>query len=79
MRSVSLSIKNVPGAVVARLRKRAAGNRRSLQGELLAIVEQAAEDVPTLSLREVYERAKRLKLPSRPRSADIIRKMRDAG
>jgi antitoxin FitA len=77
MRTVSLSIKNVPGAVVERLRERAARNRRSLQGELLAIVEGAAEDAATVSPREVYERAKRLKLPTGERSVDIIRAMRD--
>jgi plasmid stability protein len=39
---VSLSIKNVPEALAARLRERAARNHRSLQGELLAILEEAA-------------------------------------
>jgi antitoxin FitA len=75
--TVSLSIKNVPASVVERLRARAARNRRSLQGELLAIIEDAAHDVPTISVREVYERAKALNLPAGERSVDIIRKMRD--
>ena len=43
---VSLSIKAVPDALVERLRRRAAGNGRSLQRELLAIVE-AAVQIPT--------------------------------
>jgi len=34
---VNLSIKNAPDDVVERLRRRAAKNHRSLQGELLAI------------------------------------------
>jgi plasmid stability protein len=38
---VNLSIKNAPDDVVERLRARAVRNRRSLQGELLAIVEEA--------------------------------------
>jgi antitoxin FitA len=38
----SLSIKNVPDEVVERLRERAARNRRSLQGELLALICDAA-------------------------------------
>lgn len=38
----NLSIKNVPSEVVASLRERASGNHRSLQGELLALVSQAA-------------------------------------
>lgn len=38
----NLSIKNVPPEVVANLRERASVNHRSLQGELLALVSQAA-------------------------------------
>ncbi len=40
--SVNLSIKNVDERVVERLRQRAARNHRSLQGELMAIIEQYA-------------------------------------
>ena len=39
--SVNLSIKNAPDDVVQRLRERAARNHRSLQGELMAIIEEA--------------------------------------
>ncbi len=74
----SLSIKNVPDAVVERLRARAARNRRSLQGELLDLIERAADELPTISAREIYERITKLKLPAGENSADIIRKMRDA-
>ena len=76
--SVSLSIKNVPNAVVKRLRARAARNRRSLQGELLDLIERAADEVPTISVRDVYERIRKLNLPEGESSADIIREMRDA-
>ncbi|MEJ0017374.1 MAG: Arc family DNA-binding protein [Acetobacteraceae bacterium] len=38
---VNLSIKNAPDDVVLRLRERAARNHRSLQGELMAIIEAA--------------------------------------
>ena len=41
---VNLSIKNVPDALAARLRERAERNHRSLQGELMAILESAASD-----------------------------------
>jgi plasmid stability protein len=40
--SVNLSIKDVPEAVAERLRLRAGRNHRSLQGELMAIIESAA-------------------------------------
>jgi antitoxin FitA len=41
---VSLSIKDVPEALAERLRRRAEANHRSLQGELLAIIERAAAE-----------------------------------
>ena len=41
---VNLSIKDVPEAVAERLRQRAARNHRSLQGELMALVERAATE-----------------------------------
>ena len=37
---VNLSIKNAPDDVVSRLRERAARHHRSLQGELMAIIEE---------------------------------------
>lgn len=39
---VNLSIKDVPEGLAQRLRERAARHHRSLQGELMAIIEQAA-------------------------------------
>jgi len=39
---VNLSIKGVPADIAERLRQRAERNHRSLQGELMAIIEQAA-------------------------------------
>ena len=43
--AVNLSIKNVPDALADKLRARAERNHRSLQGELMAILE-AAMDAP---------------------------------
>lgn len=40
----NLSIKEVPDAWAEALRQRAARNHRSLQGELMAIIEQAVRD-----------------------------------
>jgi antitoxin FitA len=75
--TISLSIKNVPDDVVERLRQRAARNRRSLQGELLDLVERAANEVPTISARDVFDRIRKLNLPAGESSADIIRELRD--
>jgi antitoxin FitA len=76
--AASLSIKNVPDDVLERLRARAARNRRSLQGELLDLIERAADEVPTISAREVFDRIRKLNLPAGENSVDIIREMRDA-
>lgn len=53
--SVNLSIKDVPDDVAERLRSRAARNHRSLQGELMAIIEQAArnEEAPSTGTEPV--------------------------
>ena len=40
----NLSIKDVPEPLAEALRQRAARNHRSLQGELMAIIERAAHD-----------------------------------
>lgn len=42
----NLSIKDVPEQLAEALRQRAARNHRSLQGELMAIVERAATESP---------------------------------
>jgi plasmid stability protein len=52
----NLSIKNVPDAVVEKLRRRAARNHRSLQGELMELVcrvagESHAADIPSAGRR----------------------------
>jgi plasmid stability protein len=44
--AVNLSVKNVPEAMAAKLRGRAERNHRSLQGELMAILEAAASEPP---------------------------------
>ena len=46
----NLSIKDVPEAWAQALRQRAARNHRSLQGELMAIIEQAVTAPPAASL-----------------------------
>jgi plasmid stability protein len=43
---LSLSVKNVPNKLARSLRDRAARNRRSLQGELLHILEEAVSERP---------------------------------
>lgn len=76
--AITLTVKNVPEDVAARLRKRAARHHRSLQGELLTIVNEAATATPLLSPREVLARARALRVAGGPSSARIVRAARDA-
>lgn len=88
--SVNLSIKGVPDDIAERLRERAARNHRSLQGELLAIIESAvqapapAEAKPSVQRRSVLEIAAehRQRFPEPvqylPLAVDIIRHDRDS-
>jgi hypothetical protein len=86
----NLSIKGVPDELAERLRQRAARNHRSLQGELMAIIEQAADDPMPASPYEYRRRSKpieqiaaehRARFPqpiaSGPDAVDIIRTERD--
>lgn len=75
--TVTLSIKNVPDDLAQRLRKRAELNHRSLQGELMAIIEAAAAQ-PVRSLRELGEYAAQLGLRTRSGgAARMVREDRD--
>ncbi len=76
--SLNLSIKNVPDDLVAELRQRAQRNHRSLQGELMAIIEEAARlPAKPLSIQEVLARARRLGLPAVDEAAELVRADRD--
>ena len=56
---MNMSIKNVPDDIVERLRARARRNHRSMQGEMLAILEEAVEP-EKLTVREAVRRIKAL-------------------
>jgi antitoxin FitA len=75
--SVDLSIKNVPAELVERLRARAARHHRSLQGELLAIIEEAVRPAGSLTPDEVLAEARRLGLRTPAEAAAIVRADRD--
>jgi len=74
---VNLSVKNVPDKVAARLRARAQHNHRSLQGELMAILDAAAQDRP-LSVAELHQRIQNLGLRTPDQATRMIRELRDA-
>ena len=72
-----LSIKNVPEQTVARLRARAKLHHRSLQGELMTILEEALQG-GSLTVGGVYDRVRTLGIKTGPESAQMIREDRDA-
>jgi plasmid stability protein len=75
--AVTLSIKNAPDEVVERLRERAERHHRSLQGELLAIIEAAVGEDPPMTPAEVLAEVRRLGLRTPSEAAGIIRADRD--
>lgn len=87
--SVNLSIKNVPDAVAFRLRERADRNHRSLQGELMAILEDVVREARPappgetspparrLSIDELARAARELFPNGTPSSVEFIRASRD--
>ena len=74
---MNLSIKNVPEDVVAQLRERAERNHRSMQGELLVIVEEAVRP-SKLTIAELGERVRGLGLRTGDDATAWIREDRDA-
>ena len=75
--SVNLSIKNVPDEIAEKLRQRAKKALRSLQGELLVILEQATQEKEPMSLGMVRERVKAYGIRTKNESVKIIREDRD--
>jgi antitoxin FitA len=75
---VSLSIKDVPEEVLERLRARAERNRRSLQKELLAIVEAAAFEESEITVDELVAYVRDLGLSTPDQATGWIRELRDS-
>ena len=74
---VNLSVKNVPDELVERLRKRAKRHYRSLQDELMAILEEATGP-ERLSLGKAERRLSALNFKSSNDSIAWVREPRDA-
>jgi antitoxin FitA len=75
---VNLSIKNVPDGVAEELRRRAERNRRSLQGELLVILEETVARDKGLSPSELLSEIRSAGLRTPKESARFVREERDA-
>jgi antitoxin FitA len=78
----NISIKNVPVKKLDRLKQRAKRNHRSLQGELLALIDAAIAVTPpregTITIDELAENGRRLGLKTPDESTRWIRELRDS-
>jgi plasmid stability protein len=88
--AVNLSVKNVPEELAELLRRRAANNRRSLQRELLSILEAAVGRAPSahrtsashapraaITIEELAEVSRKLFPESTESSIAYLRQLRD--
>jgi antitoxin FitA len=74
---VNLSIKNVPDQVVQRLRDRAERHHRSLQGELMAIIEAAIQEDWPSTPAGILADVRQLGVQTPSEAAALIRADRD--
>jgi antitoxin FitA len=75
---INLSIKNAPDDLVAALKIRAQRNHRSMQREVLTILETAVREPRPLTPDEILAKVRRLGLRTPAEAADMIRKDRDS-
>lgn len=75
--AVTLSIKNVPADVAEALRARARSNHRSIQGELLSIVEAAVRGPRPFRAFDLRREIAALGLTTPADSAAFVRETRD--
>ena len=75
---MNLSVKNVPPELASKLKERARKNHRSLQGELMAILEQSSTETGTLSPAQALAEVRQTGLSAPSESASLVRAGRDA-
>ena len=75
--SVNFSIKNVPDEIAEQIKSRAAKNHRSLQGELMSIIEAAVAKNETMTPSELLSEIRSLELSTPAESRDMVRDDRD--
>ena len=76
---MNLSIKNVPEELVKALKERAKANHRSLNGEVLSVLEETTRTTGVRkSIRQIGEEARKLELPQISDAAALVRADRDS-
>ena len=78
MAALSLTVRNIPRPIFERLRDRAERHRRSMQGEILAILEAAATEQATRrTALETLEHVRALGVRTPAEALEMIRDDRD--
>jgi plasmid stability protein len=75
---VNLSIKNVPDHIADQLRRRASRHHRSLQGELMSILEETVAQEELLSPEDLLSELRRAGIRTPAEAAKFAREDRDA-
>jgi antitoxin FitA len=73
---VNISVKNVPDEIIERLRKRASLHHRSMQGELMVILEEATSPA-RLRVEQADIQLRSLGLTTGDESVSWVRELRD--
>ena len=76
---VDISIKGLPDALVEALRRRAAQHNRTVDEEVVGILEATVAGKPTLTFSAFVARQRARGLRTPPEAAAMIREDRDAG
>ena len=76
--AVSFSIKNVPDHLAEKIRRRAVMNHRSLQRELLVILEESVTGERALTPSDILSELQRIGLKTPKEAVGLVRKDRDA-
>jgi plasmid stability protein len=79
MMPVTLSIANMPDEIIERLTERADRHGRSLQGELMAILEEALAAPRRLTPHDVLTRVRELGLSTAREAIAMVREDREIG
>ncbi|MBA4393349.1 MAG: hypothetical protein C0407_07330 [Desulfobacca sp.] len=76
--AVNFSIKNIPDHLAEKIRRRAAINHRSLQGELLVILTESVKEESVLKPSDVLVELERIGLKTPKEAVRFIREDRNA-
>jgi len=74
---VNLSIKDVPDHLADKIRRRAAVHHRSLQGELMAILEQSVAEEEPITPQQLLARIRTAGLETPREATRLVREDRD--